>query len=139
MKRPTNFIPICAAMVMLVFGCGAADTPRIGPAVSAIGPLVDVTLKSGETNKGQLVSYADGNLSLRLDNGTVVTRDGQLVASVKFIAPETPAPVPVKTGIPSAQETELTLTEMEKFSANRWRENPPRGALAPKQPAPPLS
>ncbi len=140
MKHLTHYIRLCAFVAAsLSPGCIAAETPRIGLAVSAVGPLVDVTLKSGETNKGQLLSFAEGSLSLRLENGSIVTQDGASVVSVRFIVQEKPPIAKEKTGSPSAQETELNLTEIEKLNTFRWRDNPPKGMFAPKQPPAPLS
>lgn len=139
-EKMTHFIIRLCALAALLNYCGiAAETPRIGLAVSTVGPLVDVTLKSGETNKGQLLSYAEGNLSLRLENGSIVTQEGASVVSVRFIMPEKAVLAPEKTGSPSAQETELSLTEIEKLNSYRWREFPQKGLVSPKQPAVPLS
>ncbi len=98
----------------------AADTPRIGlKPPPPVGPLVDVTLKSGESNKGQLVSFADGSLTMRLDNGDVVTQDGASVVSVRFIADEKLA---AQDDLASSQVTQLTPDDFRKIQKYRMNE-----------------
>jgi hypothetical protein len=109
-----------------------AETPRIGVANPVLGPLVDVTLKSGESTKGQLLSFSEGNLELKLDNGTKVTRDGSSVVSVRFIVPERTLSAPEKNKGLSAQETGLSITDIEHLREWRFRDNPPK-ILLPNQ------
>ena len=120
-------LSLTAVLLAAISMSGAkAETPRIGVANPVLGPLVDVTLKSGESTKGQLLSFNGGNLELKLDNGSVITRDGVSVVSVRFIVPEKPLTGPDKNRGLSAQETGLSLLEIEHMREWRFRDNPPK-------------
>src|SRR5262249_37811061 len=84
----------------------------------------EVTQKSGEINKGQLLAYAEGSLTLKMDDGKVVTQDGASVVSVKFIA---------KEKLPTAAETELTIQELVKFREIRATERKNAGLTKEEQ------
>lgn len=102
---------------LAIFGAARAEN---------VGPQVDVTLRSGDSTKGQLLSYTDGTLTLKLENGNVVTQDGGGVVSLRF------APL----GLPSAQETELTSGEFDRMMNYRRRELAPKNPVADRQARP---
>ncbi|HLX64698.1 MAG TPA: hypothetical protein VKX17_25735, partial [Planctomycetota bacterium] len=81
------------------------------------GPQVDVTLHNGDSTRGQLVSYSDGSLTIKLDNGNLVTQDGSAVLTLRFLATEKPAVAPPP--LPSSQETELTMSEEQRVTMYR--------------------
>ncbi len=136
-------IRIVSFIVLIQLSLAAAESPPIGAAKPVLGPIVDVTMKSGESKKGQLLSFADGNLALKLFDGTVVTREGDSVVSVRFILAETPAGATEKSAHLTSGETELTFSEFEKLRDFRMREfslkGNGNGALLPKVPLAPLS
>lgn len=76
-----------------------------------LGPAVDVTLDSGESLHGQLLTFDKGQLSVKTDSG-VKTRDGANVLTVKFIGPPKP--------LPTAQETALTEAEKQRIMSFRF-------------------
>jgi len=131
MGGPLKLFCILFAVCVSAF---AGDTPRIAARPIPLGPVVDVTLRSGESSKGELLSFADGTLKLKLENGAIVTQDGAEVLSVRFVA-EKPATAPPPL---SAAETELTLAEQDLLIMYRSRELGRRGPLANKNlPKPP--
>ncbi len=112
-------VPGLAILAMVCVFSAAAETPRIGLKSAPVGPLVDVTLKSGETTKGQLVSFAGGSLVLKLDNGDTLSKDGAEVVSVRFIAGENSS---AGKESPSSQETQLLPEENRKLAQYRVNE-----------------
>lgn len=88
-----------------------------------LGPLVDVMLQSGESRKGYLLAYSGGQMTIKLETGEVLTRDGAQVRTVRFI-PAAPTAAPVVTpNMASAQETELTPSEVQKVFEFRRRQS----------------
>src|SRR5947207_2911642 len=124
---------ICAALCVCAV---AAETPRIAARPTPLGPVVDVTLRNGESSKGELLSFADGVLKLKLDNGNVVTQDRADVVSVRFTSPEKPTKM---APVLSAQETELTVGEIDQLIVYRRRDGGFKGPFADKQPLLPLT
>lgn len=111
------------------FGTGSA---LLAADAAPVGPIVDVTLSSGETKKGQLLSFSEGALSMKLENGSIVTNDGSSVVSVKFIAPEIPVVANVKPPVLTAQETELNISEIDRLNLLRFRDMPFKGLQGAK-------
>ena len=130
-----NRCSIYSLTFALCGACGASlvagEAPRIG--TRRLGPLVDVTLKTGESTKGELISYAEGNLKVKLDNGSIVTQDGAEVVSVRFLG-DKPNPVML-----NSQATELSIPETERLINYKRRENGIRSPLADKGPVLPLN
>lgn len=94
----------CLLILLTTLTCLSGEPPK------PLGPVVDVTLDNGESLHGQLLSFDKGQLSIKTDSGSVTTRDGTKVLTVKFIAPPKPAPPP-----PTAQETALTESERKRL------------------------
>ena len=121
----------CYALLCLAAFFGAQAISCAADA-APVGPIVDVTLRSGETKKGQLLSFSEGSLSMKLENGSVVTNDGNAVVSVRFIAPEIPVIASVKPPVLTAQETELNITEIDRLNLLRFRDMPFKGIQGAK-------
>ncbi|MEI6232424.1 MAG: hypothetical protein WCT04_05195 [Planctomycetota bacterium] len=131
-KVPLNALYMMATFfASCCFAATPSESPRIGAPIAVAGPMVDITLKNGETNQGQLISFADGNLSLKLENGSVVSQEAVAVVSVKFLSQD-PRRI-------SAQATELTMTEMDRLNGFRLRDGLLKGLAKEKVPSVPLT
>src|SRR5438046_1003661 len=98
---------LLTSLFLLATAALAGEPPK------PIGPAVIVTLQSGQSQQGQLLSFEKGQLSLKPASGSIVTSDGTQVVSVKFIPePQKPVPPPKQ---PSAQETALSEAERRKL------------------------
>lgn len=116
----------CAVCALLAVRSNGGE-----PQSDAPGPLVDVKLRNGESRKGYLLEYVGGQVSLKMETGEVVTRQGSEVQTVRFIPSAPPAAAPAPA---SAQETELQPSEMMKiqeFRRRAGRGNPIRPGKEP--------
>ena len=104
--------PIFVASLSLscvgAFGVDAPNT-RVKP----LGPEVDLTLKDATSRHGYLLSFTNGVITVELESGERLVKDGSDITSLHFIAKIQPL---------TARQTEISNLEMAKLSEFRVQE-----------------
>lgn len=113
MRRNKLFSALLAALAFCA-QAGAAEPESTKNGSSALGPLVDLKLDNGDLRRGQLLSFADGQIQLKTDKGEVLTSDRSKVQALRFVvARQEPVAVVKPPALPTAQETEVTQAEFK--------------------------